>query len=129
VRAKVCCHPTSYSSPLRDCDRQLQRVSSSIQTYFEQKLKESEVEREVEREQRAYERESERERGRLHGETPSYSPDLWSEPDLFQSGGDLKSMLQSDDNSSEGVPDYEPERTGRHSRQRKSHHLLPDAVR
>jgi serine/threonine-protein kinase RIM15 len=108
-----------------DCDKELQRVTNSITTYFEEKLKENEQDREAERElrerERGYERDWERERGRYRDMVIG-TPDSLHEAFLFQPA-ELRSALQSDtDGSDGGVWDVEGERRSRHSRQRRSFH-------
>jgi serine/threonine-protein kinase RIM15 len=108
-----------------DCDKEMQRITNSITTYFEQKLKESEYEKEAEKEVLAREREKERERvpernwekerGRYREEGIAGSPEAWS--DYAFQPGELKSALQSDEGGSDSGTDVESERRNRHSRQ------------
>jgi serine/threonine-protein kinase RIM15 len=117
-----------------DCDKEMQRITNSITTYFEQKLKESETEKEAEKELYAREREKERERvperdwekerGRYRGEVPTDSPENWDGYTFHPH--DLKSALQLDEVSSDGGTDIDSERRNRHSRQRTS--VLPRSL-
>jgi serine/threonine-protein kinase RIM15 len=108
-----------------DCNKEMQKITNSITTYFEQKLKESDYEREAEREARDRERERERaqerdwdiQRGRYRDEVSSASPDVWNDGYSFHPA-ELKSALQSDDGGSESGAELETERQSRHSRQR-----------
>lgn len=109
-----------------DCDKEMQRITNSITTYFEQKLRESEYEKEAEKElytrerekdrERVPERDWEKERGRYRGEVASDSPDNWNDYTFLPS--DLKSALQLDEGSSDSGTDIDSERRNRHSRQR-----------
>lgn len=100
-----------------DCDKELQRVTNSITAFFEERLREGDHEAEFEREQREQERERERGRDRdtrLGGQEPL------REAFVFQPA-ELRSALQSDEVSSDGGYDAEPEGSmSYHSRQRAS---------
>ncbi|KAF5388447.1 hypothetical protein D9615_000539 [Tricholomella constricta] len=92
-----------------ECDKELQRVTNNITTFFEERLREGD--HETERELR------DRERGRdRHRE--SLTPDSESLRDAFiLQGAELGSALQADDYSSDGGYEAEVE-YGHHSRQR-----------
>jgi serine/threonine-protein kinase RIM15 len=90
----------------QECDKELQRVTNSITSFFEERLREGELEREH--------RERERER-----DQQSPDPDFLREAFALQQA-ELKSAsaFLSDDASSDGG--YEAELEGNHSRQRAS---------
>lgn len=92
-----------------ECDKELQRVTNSITTFFEERLREGE--QELEREQRELERERDRE---------SQAGDIEPLREAFVlQPQELRSALQFDDMSSDGGYDAELEGHG-HSRQRAS---------
>ncbi|EJF61140.1 hypothetical protein DICSQDRAFT_155239 [Dichomitus squalens LYAD-421 SS1] len=92
-----------------ECDKELQRVTNSITSFFEERLREGEHEQEQEREQREYERERDRE---------SQAGDIEPLREAFVlQPQELRSALQFDEVSSDGGYEAEPEGHG-HSRQR-----------
>ena len=94
----------------QECDKELQRVTNSITSFFEERLREGELERELEREQRERERERDQQ---------SPDPDLLRDAFAFQQAEPKSaSAFLSDDASSDGG--YEAELEGNHSRQRAS---------
>jgi serine/threonine-protein kinase RIM15 len=95
----------------QECDKELQRVTNSITSFFEEKLHEGELERE--------QRDRERER-----DQQSPDPELLREAFVFQQTEPKSAAaFLSDDASSDGG--YEAELEGNHSRQRASLDATP----
>jgi len=94
----------------QECDKELQRVTNSITSFFEERLREGELERELEREQRERERERDQQ---------SPDPDPLREAFVLrQAEPRSTTAFLSDDASSDGG--YEAELEGNHSRHRAS---------
>ena len=87
----------------QECDKELQRVTNTITSFFEEKLHEGELEREL--------RDRERDR-----DQQSPDPDFLRDAFVLQQGAEPKSAsaFLSDDASSDGG--YEAELEGNHSR-------------
>ncbi|KAI0089265.1 hypothetical protein BDY19DRAFT_1048211 [Irpex rosettiformis] len=85
----------------QECDKELQRVTNSITTFFEERLRDNEHEQECEREQRDLERERDRD-----SQQGDYEP--LREPFVLRPA-ELSSALQFDDVSSDGGYEAEPE--------------------
>ena len=96
-----------------ECDKELQRVTNNITTFFEENLREGD--HETQRELRDRERERERDRDSQHGDT-----DHLREPFILNAA-DLRSALQNDESGSDGGYEAEVEYT-RHNRL----HASPD---
>ena len=95
----------------QECDKELQRVTNSITSFFEEKLHEGELERE--------QRDRERER-----DQQSPDPEFLREAFIFQQAEPKSAAaFLSDDASSDGG--YEAELEGNHSRQRASLDATP----
>ncbi|KAI0251301.1 hypothetical protein BJV78DRAFT_1212358 [Lactifluus subvellereus] len=104
----------------QECDKELQRVTNSITSFFEERLREGELERELEREQRERERERDQ-------QSPD-DPDLLREAFAFQQAEPKSaSAFLSDDASSDGG--YEAELEGNHSRQPSLSSSSPGLIR
>jgi serine/threonine-protein kinase RIM15 len=88
-----------------ECDKELQRVTNSITTWFEERLRDGDHERESEREMRELQRDRDRDREREyllpHGEN-----EMLREPFSFMPG-ELRSALPTDESSSDGGYDAE----------------------
>ncbi|KAH9006922.1 hypothetical protein EDB86DRAFT_3060943 [Lactarius hatsudake] len=93
----------------QECDKELQRVTNSITSFFEERLREGELERELEREQRERERERDQQ---------SPDPDPLREAFVLRQAEPKTSAFLSDDASSDGG--YVAELEGNHSRHRAS---------
>ncbi|KAH9062802.1 hypothetical protein EDB87DRAFT_1681913 [Lactarius vividus] len=93
----------------QECDKELQRVTNSITSFFEERLREGELERELEREQRERERERDQQ---------SPDPDPLREAFVLRQAEPKSSAFLSDDASSDGG--YVAELEGNHSRHRAS---------
>ncbi|KAI9448137.1 hypothetical protein H4582DRAFT_1802206 [Lactarius indigo] len=93
----------------QECDKELQRVTNSITSFFEERLREGELERELEREQRERERERDQQ---------SPDPDPLREAFVLRQPEPKTSAFLSDDASSDGG--YVAELEGNHSRHRAS---------
>lgn len=90
----------------QECDKELQRVTNSITVFFEERLRENEQEQEFERQEREHERGRERDRDRARRRRSDI--EQLREGFVFQPQ-DLRSALMSDDASSDGGYDAEPE--------------------
>ncbi|KAI0304205.1 hypothetical protein BC826DRAFT_982051 [Russula brevipes] len=94
----------------QECDKELQRVTNSITSFFEEKLREGELERERERDQQ------------------SPDPEFLREAFVFQQAEPKSaSAFLSDDASSDGG--YEAELEGNHSRQASLSSSSPGLIR
>ncbi len=93
----------------QECDKELQRVTNSITSFFEERLREGELERELEREQRERERERDQQ---------SPDPDPLREAFVLRQAEPKTPAFLSDDASSDGG--YVAELEGNHSRHRAS---------
>jgi serine/threonine-protein kinase RIM15 len=98
----------------QECDKELQRVTNTITSFFEEKLHEGELEREL--------RDRERDRDR---DQQSPDPEFLRDAFVLQQAAEPKSAsaFLSDDASSDGG--YEAELEGNHSRQRASLDATP----
>ena len=85
-----------------DCDKELQRITNNITTFFEERLREGDFESERDRRDRDHDS--------LAGDLDHIRDSFYHHPSEFGS-------LQNDEYSSDGGYDPEPE-FGRHSRQR-----------
>ena len=88
----------------QECDKELQRVTNSVTSFFEERLRENEHELEFERAERELERGRDRDRARRRrSDIEQLREGFVLQPQ------DLRSALQSDDASSDGGYDAEPE--------------------
>ncbi|KAK7060493.1 rim15, signal transduction response regulator [Paramarasmius palmivorus] len=101
-----------------ECDKELQRVTNNITTFFEERLKDGDYEPEREYRDRERDRDKDSQYGSLHGSQYG-DTDHYRDPYTFQPA-DLKLALQSDDASSDGGYEAEVEYNSQHSRQRAS---------
>ncbi|KAH8999215.1 hypothetical protein EDB92DRAFT_941458 [Lactarius akahatsu] len=102
----------------QECDKELQRVTNSITSFFEERLREGELERELEREQRERERERDQH---------SPDPDPLREAFVLRQAEPKASAFLSDDASSDGG--YVAELEGNHSRHPSLSSSSPGLIR
>ncbi|GBE79636.1 Serine/threonine-protein kinase cek1 [Sparassis crispa] len=103
----------------QECDKELQRVTQSITTFFEERLRVGEHEQESEREQREFDRERDRE--------PQFGDHEPLREAFVLQPAELRSALQFDEVSSDGGYEAEPE--GNHSRQPSVSSTSPNSLR